>query len=136
VKQKLTLVAMLVLAAIFIATPVLAAGSSRSMDVGKQGPRKKQTRISMTGTIKEVNGTGIVLLVQKTNKPFIAYRGERVPVDTDGAACRKWVEGKSVRTGCSEILKLDYKVSIIATVDRVYWTFTARRVQLNQPRYD
>ena len=129
---------MVVLAAIFIATPVLAAGSSQSMGA-KQGPkkRKKQTRISMTGTITWLNSdkTMIEFLVQMTNKPFIAYRGETVSVDTSEATCIVWSKpGKSERKPCSEVLGDDKKVSIIAVVNRTDWTFKARRVQYKQPR--
>ena len=130
---------MVVLAAILIASPVLAAGSSRTMEVAKQGPKKrqKQTRISMTGTITWLNSddTLIDFLVQKTNKPFIAYRGQTVSVDTSEALCILWSKpGKSERKPCSEILADGKKVSIIAVVNRTDWTFKARRVQYKQPR--
>ena len=82
-KQKLTIVAMVVLAAILIASPVLAAGSSHPMEVAKQGPKKKPTVISMTGTITWSNSdkTLIEILVRMTNKAFIVYRGQTVSVE-------------------------------------------------------
>jgi hypothetical protein len=140
VKQKLTLVTMLVLAAILIATPVLAAGSSHSMDVAKQGPRKKPTRISMTGTITawSIDRTKIYLLVQKTNKPFIGLKNREVWVIIDeNTLCVEWLDGnKSKKIDCGSLDPRN-KVSIIATVvDRINWpwTFAASRVQLKQPR--
>ena len=73
-KGKFTAVTLVVLAAILIATPVLAAGSSQPVEVAKQGPKKKQTVISMTGTILSKSGTQVQIRIVMTNKPFAKYR--------------------------------------------------------------
>ena len=140
-KRKLTIVAMVVLAAILIASPALAAGSSQPMEVAKRGPIKQPTIISMTAKIhldyiSSSTDTGrIYVAIQMTNKAFIQYRGEkdwvRITADTK---CLDWVKGKkSVRIDCSE-LSVDDKVSINARVDPKTKVITARRVQRKQPR--
>jgi len=135
---------MVVLAAILIASPVLAAGSSHSMEVAKQGPKKKPTSISMTATINRDEGvvqTGIGWIyvgIQMTNKAFIQYRGEDEWVKiTRKTACIEWLRAtKSRKIKCSDLVDKamddDRMVSIYARVKD--GEFTARRVQISQPR--
>jgi len=131
-KKKLTIVVMVVLAAILIASPVLAAGSSHPMEVAKKQP----TVISMTGKIvgEDRSGTEIDVLIQMTNRAFIQYRGQTKSVDISDALCVEWVNGKKSETIDCGSLGTGDKVSIIARVDPQTKDFTARRVQLKQPR--
>lgn len=136
-KQKLTILAMVVLATIFIATPVLAAGSSRTMEVAKRTP----TIISMTATIKtdyisRYTDTGrIYVAIQMTNKAFIQYRGESDWVQiTSSTTCLEWVnKRKSIPMDCSDLNYGD-KISVNARIDPETKVITARRVWLKQPR--
>lgn len=140
-KQKLTLVAMLVLAAILIASPVLAAGSSHPL-VEKQDPKKwkKPTIISMTGNFTALNPDGTYdFWVQMTNKAFLKYRKTTVQVRIkEGTVCILWLRAqKSKRIDCSKLvdesLATGSMVSINAKVkdNEEFW---ARRVQASQPR--
>ena len=139
-KGKLTIVALVVLAVVLTASPVLAVGSGQPMEVGKV-PKKQPTVISMTAKIKQdyissSTDTGqIYVAIQMTNKAFIQYRGEQDWVKiTDNTLCLDWVKGKkSVRIDCSD-LGVDDKVSINAKVDPKTKVITARRVQRKQPR--
>ena len=131
-KQKLTIVAMVVLAALFIATPVLAAGSSHPMEVAKQGPKKRQTVISMTGTIMSISGTQIMVKIVMTNKPFVKYRRTTQWVRTTTSTRYILWDGKTRKYIKFSDLKLYDKVSINAKVKN--GIFTARRVQVRQPR--
>ena len=132
--KKLTIVAMVVLAAILIASPVLAAGSSHPMEVAKQGPKKQPTIISMTGTIMQDGTAQITVKIQMTNRAFIQYRGQTKAVIISGAVCYDWEKGKkSTRISCSDLAAGD-KVSINARVDPATKVFTARRVLRKQPR--
>jgi len=135
-KQKLTILAMVVLATIFIATPVLAAGSSRTMLVAKKW--NKPTVISMTGTIVDlakdpVTGEDrIRIKIQMTNRAFIQYRGETVWV-FDASTTKYFLWDGTTRSPWSyDLLSIDDKISINARV--IGGVFKARRVQVNQPR--
>jgi hypothetical protein len=138
--------AMVVLAAILIATPVLAAGSSHPREAANPSPKKQPTIISMTGTIMTDDGvartgTGqIYFAIQMTNKAFRQYRGETEWVKINGSTvCILWLKSqKSTRISCSELVAKSMNtgtmISINAKVDPKTKEFTARRVQLNQPR--
>jgi hypothetical protein len=142
--KKLTIVAMVVIAAILIASPVLAAGSSHPMEVAKQGPKKKPTSISMTATIKidrvdAATNTGRIYVgIQMTNKAFIQYRGDEEWVKiTRKTACIEWLKAtKSRKIKCSDLVDKAMDdgrmVSIYARVKD--GEFIARRVQISQPR--
>jgi len=136
-KQKLTILAMIVLATIFIATPVLAAGSSRTVEVAKRTP----TIISMTATIlyddvdDKTNEGKFTVKIRMTNRAFIQYRGEieDVLIDED-TKCVEWLRyKKSQKIDCS-LLDEDDSVSINAKLNLVTGKFTARRVTISQPR--
>ena len=130
-KRKLTIVAMVVLAAIFIATPVLAAGSSQPMEA-KQGPKKRQTVISMTGTILSISGTQVQIKIAMTNKPFVRYRRTIQWVKTTTYTRFYSWDGKTRERIEFADLVVGDKVAINAKVkDGI---FTARRVQRRQPR--
>jgi hypothetical protein len=136
-KQKLTIVAMILMAALFIATPVLAAGSSRIMDVQKKW--EEPTIISMTATIaidyiSRLANTGKIYVdIQMTNRAFIQYRGQSEWVwITKSTKCLKWVnKGKSIPMACSDLSPTD-KVSINAKL--IGGDFYARQVLLYQQR--
>ena len=133
-KKKLTIVVMVVLAAILIASPVLAAGSSHPMEVANPSPKKQPTIISMTATILTDGTACIDVKIQMTNRAFIQYRGREEPVYIGNAVCYDWVKGKkSIRIDCSQLAKND-KVSINARVDPGSKMITARRVLRRQPR--
>ena len=139
-KQKLTVLAMVAMAALFIATPVLAAGSSRTMEVAKRTP----TILSMTATITKLpaistaSQTGTIYVrIYMTNRAFIQYRGQSAEVEiSDNTVCLKWANKRKSRLetmACSELGYLD-KVSVIARVDPESKEITARRVLLSQKR--
>ena len=132
-KRTFTIVAMVVLAAILIASPVLAAGSSQPMEA-KQGPRKRPTVISMTGTILSISGTQIKVKIQMTNKPFIKYRGTTQWVGTNKYTRYISWDGKTRKYIKFSDLSVGDRVSINAKV--ISGDFTARRVQVRQPRYN
>ena len=131
--RKLTIVAMVVLAAILVASPVLAAGSSHPLEVAKQGPKKKQTVISMTGTIMSISGTQISIKIVMTNKPFVKYRHTTQWVRTTRSTKYILWDGKTRKYITFGDLDVDDKVSINAKVAN--GVFTARRVQVRQPRF-
>ena len=123
--------AVVVLAAILIAIPVLAAGSSQPLEA-KQGPKKKQTVISMTGTILSISGTQVQIKIAMTNKPFIKYRRTIQWVNvTDYTTFYSW-DGKTRERIEFDDLVAGDKVAINAKVKN--GIFTARRVQRKQPR--
>lgn len=134
-KQKA--MAMIVLAALFIASPVLAAGPSRLTEVAIATP----TIISMTATIdlnyiSTLTDTGrIYVEIKMTNRAFIQYRGEHDWVRiTDSTKCLDWVNsGKSVKIDCSK-LGVDNKISVNARIDPDTGIIWARRVLRYQPR--
>ena len=123
---------MVVLAALFIATPVLAAGSSRTMVVAKKW--KKPTIISMTGTIVglQTDPDKIQIKIQMTNRAFIQYRGDTEWVyDKSTTKYFLW-DGTTRDPWAYEKLLVGDKISINARV--IGGVFNARRVQVNQPR--
>jgi hypothetical protein len=122
---------MVVLAAILIASPVLAAGSSQSLEA-KQGPEKKQTVISMTGTILSISGTQVQIKIAMTNKPFAKYRRTIQLVNTTTYTKFYSWDGRTREPITFSDLKVGDKVAINAKVKD--GTFTARRVQRRQPR--
>ena len=119
--KKLTIVAMVVLAAILIASPVLAAGSSRTIEVAKRTP----TRMFMTATIETDNiqpgdkEGQVYVKIYMTNRAFIQYRGEFSWVEIDdNTLCLDWVKkrkAKLIPLDCGELSK-DDKVNIKAKV--------------------
>jgi hypothetical protein len=135
-KRTFTIVAMVVLAAILIASPVLAAGFSHPMEAAKKGPIKQPTIISLTGKIVAENDrdTEIDVAIKMTNRAFIQYRGRTEPVDISSALCLEWSQAKKSEVIACSSLGVGDKVSIIARVDPETKDFTARRVQLKQPR--
>jgi hypothetical protein len=133
-KRKLTILAVVVLAAVLIASPVLAAGSSHPMEVAKQGPKMQPTIISMTGTIMQDGTAQISVKIQMTNTAFIQYRGQIEPVVILGAVCYDWVKGKKSTPISFGNLAAGDKVSINARVDPETKVITARRVLRKQPR--
>jgi hypothetical protein len=131
---------MVVLAAIFIATPVLAASSSHPMEVANPSPKKQPTIISMTATIltdkvaSDNTGT-FEVAIKMTNRAFIKYRGEVEWVTiTRNTKCLEWIKPNKSKTIPCASLKEDDRVSINAKVDPVTKVFTARRVTIYQPR--
>jgi len=139
-KRKLTIVAMVVLAAIFIASPVLAAGSSHLREAANPSPKKQPTIISMTATILGDNVGAdnkgeFVVAIKMTNRAFIQYRGDVETVKiTASTKCVEWLRsGKSRPIACSSLDK-DDTVSINARFDPAKKDFTARRVTIKQPR--
>ena len=135
-KRIFATVVMVVLAAIFVATPVLAV-SSRNIEAAKKTP----TVISMTATIKQDNvdertDTGqIYVAIQMTNRAFIQYRGQQDWVRiTASTVCLEWVnKKKSVQIDCSE-LDFDDRISVNARIDPNTKVITAKKVWLKQPR--
>ena len=127
---------MVVMAAILIASPVLAIGSSQPIEAAKEGPKKQPTSISLTGKIVDKNGSGteIDVAIRMTNKAFIQYRGKTMPVDISSALCLEWLKAKKSKAISCSSLAVGDKVSIIARVDPQTKDFTARRVQRKQPR--
>ena len=131
--KKLTIVAMVVLAAILVASPVLAAGSSHPMEVAKLAAIKKPTVISMTGTIMSISGTQLKVKIQMTNKAFIKYRGTTQWVRSTKYTRYILWDGKTREYIKFGDLAVGDKVSVNAKV--ASGVFTARRVQVRQPRY-
>jgi hypothetical protein len=126
---------MVVLAAILIASPVLAAGSSHPTDVKIFAKKKwgKPTVISMTGTlIGDPAGGEITIHIRMTNRAFIQYRGETLDVYTDGSTKYFTWDGKTRLPYSFDRLGDGDKVTINARLIGGY--FYARRVQVNQPR--
>jgi hypothetical protein len=127
---------MAVLVTILIASPVLAAGSSRITEVAKKWG--KPTIISMTGTIVGLAtdpSTGqdkIQIKIQMTNRAFIQYRGATVWV-FDTTTTKYFIWDGTTRSPYSYAqLKINDKISINARVSG--GVFKARRVQVSQPR--
>ena len=128
---------MVAIATVFIASPVLAAGPSRTMEVATGTP----TVISMTATIRldyisRSTDTGrIYVAIKMTNRAFIQYRGKSDWVRiTDGTVCLNWVNSsKSESIDCSALNPGD-KVSINARIDPDTKIISARRVLRYQPR--
>ena len=108
------------------------------MEVAKQGPKKKNwgqpTIISMTGTIVgDPTGGTIVIDIQMTNKAFRIYRLTRQTVGTNTSTKYfEWVDGTRLPYSYGQLSDGD-KVSINAQV--LNGKFTARRVQVSQPRF-
>jgi hypothetical protein len=134
VRKKLMVLAMVGLAFVLLAGPVLAAGSGRDAHWAvKQGPKRKAHVISMTGTIAWVSGSVISVNVQMTNKPFLVKRGQMVSVETAYAVCYVWT-GKTRNRCGSNALSPTARVSINARVSSNGY-ITARRVEVDKPRY-
>ena len=111
-KRIFATVIMVVLAAVFVVTPVLA-GVGRTTEVAIKQP----TRMFMTATITDVTDTGIEVRIYMTNRAFIEYRGKTVDVEiNDDTLCLDWVnKRKSVEVDCSDLDAPD-KVNIKAKV--------------------
>ena len=112
---------MVVLAAIFVVTPVLA-GAGRTMEVAV----KKPTRMFMTATIETDNMQPgdkegqIYVKIYMTNRAFIQYRGEFawVKIEDGTTLCLDWVNKRKAQLipiDCGE-LNEDDKVNIKAKV--------------------
>jgi len=103
-----------------------------------EAAKKRPTSISLTGKIVEDRGSEIRVAIRMTNRAFIQYRNTTQTIDIDNALCFKWVsETKSETLDCDEDLGEDDTVAVIARVTRTdsgNVIFTARRVQLKQPR--
>ena len=127
---------MVVLAAIIIASPVLAAGTSNAIEVAKQGPKKLPTVISMTATIFAVDKANkkVYVRIQMTNRAFIQYRGDYEWVQTNSTTKYYSWDGTTRSPYSFDRLVVGDRVSINATVNPTTKAFTARRVQVNQPR--
>jgi hypothetical protein len=100
--------------------------------VAKQGPKKKQTVISMTGTILSKSGTQIQIRIAMTNKPFAKYRRTVQWVSTTAYTKYYSWDGKTRERIAFRDLEVGDKVAINAKVKD--GKFTARRVQRKQPR--
>ena len=143
VRKKLMVLAMVGLAFVLLAGPVLAVGSGRDAHWAvKQGPKRKAHVISMTGTIAWATCSAISIDVQMTNKPFLVKRGDNVQVDTISLnpVYVVW-EKNNTRTKtrkCEDIKDRLYsgqKVRINALINVKTDYITARRVEVNKPRY-
>jgi hypothetical protein len=134
------MMAMVVMAAILVASPVLAAGSSSTAGVRQVAKKwKKPTVISMTGTVlalgvdPDTNAKEAIKIdIRMTNRAFIEYRGKIKWVDTTPTTLYILWDGKTREYITYDDLKVGDKISINA---RVYGeVFKARRVQAYQPR--
>jgi hypothetical protein len=121
VRRKVMVLALVALAFMLLAGPVLA------------GPSRGARVISMTGTITDKAGTSIEVKVQMTNKPYLVKRGQTVWVKTssttvyyywDGTTRLSWDFGKLVK---------GQSVAINALV--ISEAITARRVEVNKRGY-
>jgi hypothetical protein len=134
VRKKLMVLVMVGLAFVLLAGPVLAAGSGRDAHWAvKQGPKRKAHVISMTGTIQWAGNGTISVTVQMTNKPFVVKRGQTVLVKTTSNTVYYFWSGKNRRRASFGDLVGGQKVSINALVTTT--AITARRVEVNKPRY-
>jgi hypothetical protein len=134
VRKKLTILTLVGLALVLVSSPVLAAGSSRDTYLAaKQGPKRKAHVISMTGTIQWAGNGTISVTVQMTNKPFVVKRGQTVLVKTTSNTVYYFWSGKNRRRASFGDLVGGQKVSINALVTTT--AITARRVEVNKPRY-
>lgn len=140
-KKILTVFVLLGLALLLLVGPVLAAGAADSKSLAQAGPERKAHVISLTGTV--VPGTEVMtrsglsfdVKVQMTNAPFMYKRGSVVTITTTSRTIYiTWATGKSIRT-TSVIVADNAKLSINALVDTATDKVTARRVELNKPRY-
>jgi len=136
-----------VLAAILIASPVLAVGPSTLVEM-REAAIKKPTIISMTATIQEDAGSKAVVdsgvgrlsvAIQMTNRAFIQYRGEQGDVDiTKTTLCVKWLQAKkSIRIPCKDLVAESVKDGLMVSINAKVigdGVFQARRVTLYQPR--
>ena len=114
-KRIFATVTMVVLAAIFVVTPVLA-GAGRTMEAAIKQP----TRMFMTATITDVTAAGdIVVKIYMTNRAFIEYRGKTVDVEINNyTLCLDWVnqrKDKLIPIDCGTLGE-DEKVNIKAKV--------------------
>lgn len=136
VRKKLTVLTLVGLTFVLLAGSVLAVGPSRDTYLAaKQGPRRQAHVISMTGKITEIerSNKSISVAVQMTNKPFIVKRGQTVRVQTNSTTVfYVWTGKKRQRVTFSTLVE-GQKVSINALVATT--AITARRVEVNKPRY-
>jgi hypothetical protein len=146
-KGKLAVAAIVVLAAILVATPVLAVGPSTSVEM-REAAIRKPTIISMTATIqadagsKDVVATGtgrLSVAIQMTNRAFIQYRGDTGDVDiTKTTLCVKWVQAKkSIRIACKDLVAESLEDGLMVSINAKVigdGVFSARRVTISQPR--
>lgn len=136
---------MVVLAAIFVVTPVLA-GAGRTMEVAV----KKPTRMFMTATIEQgyinPNNVGqIYVEIYMTNRAFIQYRGDSVWVEIDeDTLCLDWVKtkrkSKAITIDCSDLnpdlttekIKVNIKAKVLGEDANGDPIIVARRVVIKQ----
>ena len=140
--------AMVGLAFVLLAGPVLAVGSGRDAHWAvKQGPKRKAHVISMTGTIAWATCSAISIDVQMTNKPLLVKRGDNVQVDTvslnpvyvvwerEGESYTRTKTRLCNQEFIEENLTWNQKVSINALINVKTDYITARRVEVKKPRY-
>jgi hypothetical protein len=133
-RKRLMVLALVGLAFVLLAGPVVAAGSGRDTTLAaKQGPRRRAHVISMTGIIKGFEGKDISVYVQMTNKPFLVKRGQTVLVETSPSTIYYVWNSTGRHRASFDDLEKDQKVSINALVADA--EITARRVEVNRPRY-
>jgi hypothetical protein len=124
------------LAFVLLAGPALAVGAGRDTVLAvKKVPRSQHQVISMTGRIETVDFSKkrIYVTVQMTNKPYLVKRGQTVWVDTTSTTVYYVWQNKIRRRATFGSLIAGQKVSINARVATP--TITARRVEVNKPRY-
>ena len=137
--------AMVVLAATLIASPVLAAGSSRTKEVAI----KKPTRMFMTATIDQgyinpsTNEGQIYVEIFMTNRAFIQYRGDFAWVKITGSTlCLDWTDKRKSKPepiDCSDLtldltteeVKVNIKAKVLEDPNGNI-TILAKRVVLKQ----
>jgi hypothetical protein len=140
VRKKRIVLALIGLACLLLAVPVLAAGAGRDAVLAvKKVPRSQHQVISMTGRIEAVDTANkrIYVTVQLTNKPHLVVRGKTVWVGTTSTTVYYVWKDKIRRRATFGALAVGQKVSINARVAKTATTttITARRVEVNKPRY-
>jgi hypothetical protein len=142
VRKKLTVLVLVGLALVLVSGPALAAGSGRDTYVAKQGPKRKPHVISLTGTMEGLATRSVSVRVQMTNYPYLYLRGKTLTLATTPTTVYYvWSDNGKTRSRVtlSELMsfvatKTAVRVSINAREDPD-GVFTARRVEVNKPRY-
>jgi len=138
-RRFLTVLALVGMAFVLIAGPVLAAGSGRDSVVAQQKTVwPKYHIISFTGTITSIPAANkFYVQIQITNNPYIAKRGTVELVTTTSSTVYVVWSGTTPTTLSSStgFSTLDVGDSVSINALATTSITTARRVEVNKPRY-
>jgi hypothetical protein len=135
--KTLTVLALVGLALVLVTGPTLAAGTGHGTVLAQQkvGPKTKPHVISFTGKITAINraSRSMSVYIQMTNTPFRVKRGTTQPVTVTSSTVYYLWDGKTRTRWSFDRLAVGDKVSINALATST--SITARRVEVNKPRY-